>query len=589
MKWQTYLIILTLTIFCKKNTKLNKYNKLLWVYNILKKALLYSFIFKKIKRRIYMRKVSKILALVLVAVLVMSVFTACSEEKKTATKGSYTYWAVPNSSVTQTLNSYDELLMYQEMQKRTGIEVKFLHPGKGSTGGEAFQILMTSTDMPDMIEYNWESYPGGPDAAIENKVIISLNDYMKEAAPNYYSYMEGEKAKDNPLYKIQTITNAGNYYGFNNLTIGQYRCFAGLVVRKDLLDKWGLEVPVTIDDWTNVLKTAKENGIAKPLTGQNSLFGIDSEPIFGNAWEVSKEFQVEDDKVVFSVERPEYKEYIRQMAEWYKAGYIDRDYITNESNVVDGNMTNGTSVACFGYIGGFMGSIIPAMAERDPNFNIVACPYPVLKEGQITKIQSVATDATEPTIAVTYNCGKDNEERYKEAMSWCDYLYSDEGIILKSFGVEGETYTVEKDENGNDHYVYTDTIYDHEKIGAHSVGAALYHFFRPANSPGFSQHDDYLNGYYPYQQQKDALAMWNEHIEISKKYILPELTYTDDEAARVNELNSKCRDKLDAEISKIICNEKPLSSFDSMVKDAKKNGYDELTKLHQAAYDRTYK
>ena len=53
MKWQTYLIILTLTIFCKKNTKLNKYNKLLWVYNILKKALLYSFIFKKIKRRIY--------------------------------------------------------------------------------------------------------------------------------------------------------------------------------------------------------------------------------------------------------------------------------------------------------------------------------------------------------------------------------------------------------------------------------------------------------------------------------------------------------------------------------------------------------
>ena len=214
-----------------------------------------------------MKKATKILALILTVVLAAGVLCGCGGSDKAKEKGKYTYWVSVNSATSQTIKSYEELLMYQEMEKRTGIEVDFIHPSAGSTGSEAFQILLTSTDMPDMVEYSWKSYPGGADKAIENKVIIALNKYMKESAPNYYSYMEGEKAKENPLYRVQTITEGGNYYGFRNMNIGTYRGFGGLIVRKDLIESWGLKVPVTIDDWTLVLKTAKENGVNKPLTG----------------------------------------------------------------------------------------------------------------------------------------------------------------------------------------------------------------------------------------------------------------------------------------------------------------------------------
>lgn len=151
-------------------------------------------------------------------------------------------------------------------------------------------------------------------------------------------------------------------------------------------------------------------------------------------------------------------------------------------------MTNDTSIATFGYVGSGMGSIIPAMLDRNPDYKIVACPYPVLKEGGASEFQTIQGEAIDPTLAITVQCGIDNEERYKEAISWCDYLYSDEGLVLKSFGVEGETYTVEKDKNGDKHYVYTDKIYNHEAIGAHSVEAALYYFMIPANAPGLNQH-----------------------------------------------------------------------------------------------------
>ena len=534
-----------------------------------------------------MKKATKILALVLAVVLAAGVLCGCGGSDEAREKGKYTYWVSVNSATSQTVKSYEELLMYQEMEKRTGIEVDFIHPSAGSTGSEAFQILLTSTDMPDMVEYSWKSYPGGADKAIENKVIIALNKYMKESAPNYYSYMEGEKAKENPLYRVQTITEGGNYYGFRNMNIGTYRGFGGLIVRKDLIESWGLKVPVTIDDWTLVLKTAKENGVNKPLTGSSDLFAITGAEMFNTAWKVGKDFYLEGDKVKFGPAQAGYKEYVKQMSEWFKEGYVDKDYLTNESNVVQGNMTNGSSIAMFGFVGGGIGKLLPAMADKDPNYDLAACPYPVLKEGETPIFQEIQAESREPSIAITYNCGKDDEERYKEAMQFCDYLYSDEGIILKSFGVEGVTYKEVKNEDGTTKYEYLITTpEEQEKIGAHSVEAALYHYFIPANAPGFNQHPDYLDGFYPYDQQKDAIKVWNEHIDEARKHIMPALSYTDEEATKSADINTRCRDKLDAAISRIITNEVSIDTYDAVVEEAIKNGYDELLSIHQAAYNR---
>ena len=157
-----------------------------------------------------MKKLSKLLALALTFVLIAAVFAGCSE-KKVQTGSTFTYWVTIDSNTAQTLTSFNELMMYKEMEKRTGTKVEFIHPASGSTGTEAFQILLSSGDYPDMIEYNWSSYAGGADQAIEDGVIIALNDYMEDYAPNYYDIMEGERAKaNNYLYKASTITSVGN-------------------------------------------------------------------------------------------------------------------------------------------------------------------------------------------------------------------------------------------------------------------------------------------------------------------------------------------------------------------------------------------
>lgn len=535
-----------------------------------------------------MKKLTKILAVILTMVLIGGTFASCGSENKVSTGGKYTYWVTLDGNTAQTLTSFNEHLMYQEMQKRTGTEVEFIHPAKGSTGSEAFQILMASGDFPDMIEYYWRNYAGGPDQAINDGVIIALNDYLEDYAPNYYSYMEGKNSKEKD-YKLGAISNDGNYYGFKDLRASDYAGFEGLYVRADLLKKWGLDIPETIDDWENVFKVAKENGIKYPLTCNQSVLVAFDKATFQNGWNVGGGYYLDGKTVKFGPFQPEYKEYIKKMNEWVKKGYIDIDFVTNDITTIRGALTNGTSIASQGGIGGDLGTLLSAMKERDPEYDLVACPYPVMKKGDMPRFQWVGQDAGDPCVAISVQCGKDNEERYKEAINFCDYLYSDEGIILKNFGVEGDTFTIEKDENGEEHYVYTDKVVkNYDEFGASNLSAALYHFVIPANHPGFSQHPDYFRGYYEYAQQREALDVWNKYLDNAKKYVFPlsSINYTSEEAAEISNIEFAANDNLKAAICDMILGKRSIDDYDEVVKEAKKAGYDRHIEINQAAYNR---
>ena len=187
-----------------------------------------------------MKRFQKVIGLVLSFIMLATMLCACGGEKQVHTGDTYTYWVPLDNNVRQTRQSFGELMLYQEMEKRTGTKIEFLHPSAGSTGDEAFQVLLASGDYPDMIEHNWSVYAGGGDQAIKDGVILKLNDYMEEYAPNYYDLMEGKQAQDNGyMYKASTISAEGNYFGFKNLNVGRYRGYQGLFVRKDLLDKRG--------------------------------------------------------------------------------------------------------------------------------------------------------------------------------------------------------------------------------------------------------------------------------------------------------------------------------------------------------------
>lgn len=533
-----------------------------------------------------MKKAVKIFSLVLCIALIASAFAGCGADsgKKTNTgDNTLSYWAVMDGSSMASVSSYADLLFFQKMEERTGVKVDFIHPIEGSTGNEAFMTMLSASTLPDVVEYDWSKYEGGAQGAIDDGVIIELNDYLEEYAPNYYDYMEGEKGKANDYrYKYEATTADGNYYGFNCLNIGTARMFSGLYIRSDLLDKWGMDVPVTIDDWTAVFAKAKSEGIEDPFTSTKWAFTVNHMSInFHNAYNVGSSFYIGDDsEVVFGPFEKGYKEYITQMAEWVKAGYIDTGFVTNDDATVKGKIANGQSIVSIGGIGGHMGALIPAGQSVNPDFMLVACPFPVAKVGDKPVYLAVNGEAMPLANAITGSCA--NPEI---AIKWCDFVYSEEGFILQTFGVEGDTFTYEE-KDGEKHFVYTDKITKPENSGVTSMTEALYKYMLPANHPGLDQHPDYLNGYYPYQSQRDALNMYNGDLKSAKLHSLPTLEFTEDELQRKTDILEVAFDELEVAHSDMILGKISLDKYDEIMEQAKKDGYDELLDIYQAAYDR---
>ena len=128
-----------------------------------------------------MKKFTKLIAILSVVAIISGVFAGCSgEEKKVATTDgkNFSFWAVIDPDSSATVGNYSEMLMFQELEKRTGVHIDFIHPIAGSTGNEAFVAMVSGTTMPDMVEYNWNGYTGGAQQALDDGVNITLNDYL---------------------------------------------------------------------------------------------------------------------------------------------------------------------------------------------------------------------------------------------------------------------------------------------------------------------------------------------------------------------------------------------------------------------------
>ena len=77
---------------------------------------------------------------------------------------------------------------------------EFIHPPAGEEASN-FNLMVASGDLPDLIEYSFLAYKGGPEKAIEDNVILDITDLMQEKAPNL-----SKQLADHPQWDKQVKT-----------------------------------------------------------------------------------------------------------------------------------------------------------------------------------------------------------------------------------------------------------------------------------------------------------------------------------------------------------------------------------------------
>lgn len=522
-----------------------------------------------------MRK--KVISLSLAVFLMCSMFSGCgNKEENTAStdEKAFTYWMeMPTGSATHMTN-VEDLSLYKEMEKITGVKVKFIHPPTGQAA-EKFNLMMASKEFPDVIEYDWSKYQGGATKAVKDNVIYPLDSIMEEAAPNLTKIM-----KDYPEVKKEATTMDGNYYGFHSISLDQSYVYGGLVLRKDWLDELKLEVPETIDEWETVLRAFKEKkGATAPLSLQAGHFITASNcPHFTTAYNIGEGYFInEDGKVCYGPYEDVYKEYLTTMNRWFKEGLLDKEFATINGSAAQARILDGQSGATYTFIGSGMGAFLNAWKARGENENdLVAAQYPVLKKGDKPNHLPNFSYASTPIAAITTKA-----KNPKVIASWLDYFYTAEGRRLASNGVEGETYNMVDGE-----LVYTELV-TKDPSGL-SVKEVLAKYARPYNNPGFSGGKasvDDISKSYPYKSQVDALTLWSENAVNAKKYQLPKLEYSIEEGEERANLHMEINSYAEEMIMRFIMGDEPLSNFEKYQKTLKKMGMDRLLEIQQKAYD----
>lgn len=526
-----------------------------------------------------MKMNKKFIAAFLSVALVMTSMVGCGSKAEPGTDqkssgGKVTYWMDLNSNVSANYTSMGETPFGKALSEQTGITVEYQHPPVGQIN-EQFSLLLADGDLPDIMEYSWINYPGGPQKAIDDGYILALNDVFEKYCPNITKYLS-----ENPEIDKMVKTDDGNYYCFPYVR-GDKRLMVsvGSMVRGDLLKAEGLELPETIDDWHTMLSTFRDKGMGAPLTFEYSVGTLANVNPILLAYGGDMGFYIEDGSVIkFGAVEESYREYLTTMAQWYTESLIDKDLASVNLDQVSAKITSGQAGSSVGYAGSRLGVWDGAGKATTPEFELLPVPTPVLNNGDFPErgqIDNAYVSTSVGNASITTSC-KDVET----AARLLDYGYGEAGHTLYNFGVEGVSYSM----NG-DYPTYTDEIMKNTN-GLSIINSISAHTRASFNGP-FVQDVRYVEQYYSLDSQKKALDVWSANN--AGKYRVPPITATSDESKELSTIMNEINTYRDEMTIKFILGTEKLDGFDKYVETINGMGLERALEIQNAALARYLK
>ena len=466
------------------------------------------------------------------------------------------------------VDNYKEMGCYKEMEKATGIAVDFIHPVAGQVS-EQFNVMIASGEYPDIIESVDGNYQGGRAKAYEDGVILEMSELVEKYAPNFTAL-----CKEYPEVMYASQNDKGQLFELPFIRGGSVlRTFRGPIVRADLLEKYGLSAPETIDEWHTVLKTFKDNGVEYPFTSTSAFFKTE---VFAGAYGIPLGWFVEDGVVKYGYYDERFKAYMQTMADWYSEGLIDPEIMTNDSKTVDSKMLSGKVGAMIGTVGNSIGGYISEKQKTDPEFDLQAASYPTLEKGGRAYIIQ-REDNVLPNMGSSITTSCKNPEY---ATAYLDYAFSKEGHMMFNFGVEGESY-----EMIDGYPTFTEVVTNNPDGLPMNKAGSLY--ARSFTMGTFVQDPKYADTFYGQQRQKEATQVWTKDVDyVAEKNIAYKGTLTPAESAEITPMQNEVNTFIGENFMAWLMGTKSLDNFDEYLAHLKDMGIEDIIKIRQEAYDR---
>ncbi|MEC0176615.1 extracellular solute-binding protein [Paenibacillus favisporus] len=438
--------------------------------------------------------------------------------------------------------------------EKTGVQYNLVTTSSGGDPVESMNVMIASGDLPDIMR---------PVGGVEQTLIsqggaLALDELLPKYAPHVW-----ERIPEEAWNIVRSATDDGKIYYVPKIYMIPERA---PMIRQDWLDKLGLQMPKTKDDYVNVL-TAFLNGDPNgngtkdelPTTGRE--FGTWMDHLFGMygvaMWEGKPEWDIYDGKLQYAGVTENMKAAIQFIRELYEKKLLDNETFLNKGEIWTAKINNNL-VGSWYHLPANLNSRLDAIEKLAPDVNIKGMPMPTVEgfKGFVTQ-KSVG----EPEWLIP----KVSEDKAEASLKLLDFFYDPANADFVQFGIEGIQHEVV---DGKKQLLPAD---DNRTIG---LGMLNYNTKESM--------DVRIEQTFPadrVQMIKDVFATATADARRIAGDGMPVSAYEGYPDIQSHKLFQEY-------LSKIVIGEWPIEKFDEFVDKWKKSGGDEVTKRAQAWYDK---
>ena len=328
----------------------------------------------------------------------------------------------------------------KEVEEKTNIHAEII----SSSSADALEkrnLLLASGDYPDVFLTDWTCTFKQSDVmqfGVKEEILVPITDYIDEYGTELPALFEY-----NPLFKITSTAPNGEIYGVARFS-ECYHCSAypKMYIRQDWLDKLGLKMPTTTEEFREVLKafvTQDPNGNGEAdeigLTGATTWNTMLEYCLLGWSFQnIKPDFWLyldENGEVAFSASTDAYRDGLRYIKSLYDEGLIDPAAFSQKDDQLAQTVRQDPKIGG-AYVCDHVGMGVNSADYDEYKAYQVMLPLEGpsgfryqpqnANEGEVQGFHGVITDACE----------------YPEAaFRWLDYFLSEDSFVKKGWGKEG--------------------------------------------------------------------------------------------------------------------------------------------------------
>lgn len=293
-----------------------------------------------------------------------------------------------------------------------------------STGWtEKANVTLASGILPDLVYfYSGTAVPG---EWIQQGAVIELTDLLAKA-PNIQKWLSDDvmlwmKNPDGNTYQLNMVIEFP--YNLSNQ------------IRVDWLDKLGLEMPTTMEEWLTVLQAFRDgdpdgNGV------DDTIPWVYNFQAWFDAYGITNGVYVDvDGHLVPRYLHPYFKDAVEMLASMYQEKLIDPEFVVRNKDIMQAKeLILASKAGSWQCSGSTASSYTSILRETDPDATFGYAPLIEGPGGQNVQARNPVGAAGAITIQA---------EEPEKLMAYWNWIYGEEGTTIMNYGEEGVTYEMQ--------------------------------------------------------------------------------------------------------------------------------------------------